>query len=255
MTNLFLKFANEYIDFRVEDKKVQIPYCMVMQPGEIKHSYTMARVDKYSNFAGKGSVEQIKQALHKEAKKNNFDLNKASSEEITQFMIEKGIGIDCSGLVYNCLDKYLRQVKGISLSRFIYRYPGLLGKIERFLLNYYRIRRISAATLTNNLNTIKIEKAKEAVPGDLIRLTHSDWKGKHVVIIVETNKKSITYASASEYTKIQGPHLGKIEIIQKDKGLESQKWLELTRDGKNYGQDAFDPQRGDSIRRLKCFIG
>jgi len=58
----------------------------------------------------------------------------------------------------------------------------------------------------------------------------------------------------SQYTKIQGARFGKIKIKDKNKGLEFQEWLEETKKGKNYGKDAFDPHRGDSVRRLKFLV-
>ncbi len=249
-----MNIANQYINFQVEGKQVKIPYCIVEQLGEKKYSYTMGRTDRYRNYAGKGTPEEIKKALYDSARKKSFDLKKGQSDEISRFMIKEGIGIDCSGFVYNILDSYLRQTKNISLDQLILRYYGVFGLLERLILKKNRVRRSSAATLTNSLNTIKIEKAKDAKPGDMIRLTHVNWKGKHIVIIVSVNKTSIRYVNASEYTKIQGPHFGKIQIIDPDKGLEYQNWLEILRNGKNYGKEVFDPKRGDSLRRLKYLV-
>ena len=251
MTNLLLKFAQEYINFSIEGKKVNIPYCIVSQKKERKPSYAMARTGKYSNYAGKGSPEQIRTALLSAAKKKPFDLTARGPEEITAFMIHEGIGIDCSGFVYNVLDTYLRATRDSSLDRLILRYPGILGGIERLLLSRDRVRRSSAATLTSDLNTTIIEKVKDIQLADMMRLTHSYWKGKHIAIIVDIHKKYITYAHTSEFTKTQGPHLGKIVIVNPEKGLESQAWLETTQTGVNYGEYAFDPRRGDSVRRLK----
>ena len=160
MTNQLLNFANEYIDFYIDGKKVKIPYCIVTQKNDTKSSYTMARTDKYSNYAGKGNTDQIKKTLLNAAKNKHFDLISRKPEEITKFMISEGIGIDCSGFVFNILDKFLRTTHHISLNRLILRYPKILGRIELLMFGMNRVRRSSAAILTNDLNTIKIEKIK-----------------------------------------------------------------------------------------------
>jgi len=253
MKNLLYKLADEYVHFEINGKLINIPYSISKEGnkraiGELSSAGVTGR---FANFGGKGSPKQIKQLVLKAARNESFIIKDATEEELVKFMIDHGIGVDCSGFVYNILDQYLRNTKKISLDTIILRYPGIVGKIERFLLQKNRIRRTSASTLTSDLNTIKVLKVKDIKPGDMLRFTHSDWKGKHIGIIIEVNKQYIMYAMTSQYTKTQGARFGKILILDKDKGLESQKWLELTKTGENYGKDAFDPQRGDSVRRLK----
>lgn len=252
MNNLFYQLASEYIDFEIAGKKILMPYCIVDLPYD-RTKHPMGRTDKSHNYAGKGTPKQIEEVLVETAKRKAFDLQKAKPQEITRFMIYHGIGIDCSGFVYNILDTYLKRTKQVSLAKYIYRYPGIVGKLENLLLRKNRVRRSSAETLTNSLNTITIDKVKDIQPGDMIRLTHSDWPGKHIAIIVDINKGYITYAMASEYMKIRGVHFGKIKILDNNKGLEKQYWLEKTYEGNDYRIDAYDPQRGDSVRRLRLF--
>jgi hypothetical protein len=255
MSSLLFDLVNEYIDFKVEGKIVQIPYCIVKQSWEKKHPYDMGRTTKDVNYAGKGTPPQIKECLYKTAKQKQFDLRHATSNQITDFMVKQGIGIDCSGYVYNILDKYLQKTKRVSLARYLLRYPGMVGRIERLLFSKNRVRLINGTALTSDLNTIKINKISEIKPGDLLRLTPHDWPGKHPAIIIDINRQYLTYTHSSEYSKIQGPHFAKIKIIDSNKGLESQQWLETTYYGENYGKILFDPQRGDSARRLKCLVG
>jgi len=252
MNNLFYQLANEYVNFEIGGKKIMMPYCIVDVPYD-RAKHKMGRTDRFHNFAGKGTPEQIRKLTIKTAKTKKFNLEAASKQEIIQFMVDNGIGIDCSGFVYNILDAYIRKVKKTSLANYVYRQSGLLGKVENLLLRKNRVRRISAATLTNELNTIKIEKVKDIQPGDIIRLTHSDWPGKHIAIIVDRDNTDITYAMASEYMKIRGAHFGTIRIKNNNKGLELQEWQEANYDGQNYQKDAYDPKRGDSVRRLKYF--
>lgn len=256
--NLLYQLANEYVNFEIEGKKVRIPYAIVsyaIKKYGVGDDIHAATTGKFENYAGKGTPKQIREVLLSAARKEKFNVSKATSEEIYTFMESHGIGIDCSGFVYNILNGYLRKEKHKSLDTIILRYSGMLGKIERFVLKTNRVRRSNANTLTSNLNTVKIEKVKDMKPGDLIRLTHSDWKGKHIAIIVNVNKNYVVYAMTSEYTKTKGSRFGKIKIIDPNKGLEVQRWEEVNKNGKNYGKDAFDPKRGDSVRRLKFLVG
>ncbi len=256
MSNSLYELANEYINFRIGFKKINVPYAIssyAIKKYGIGSNIQAATTGKFENYSGKGTPNQIRKALINAAKKENFNLDKATSKDIYKFMESHGIGIDCSGFVYNILNTYLIKKENKSLDNIILRYKGVLGYFERFLLVKNRVRRSSANTLTNDLNTIKINKVKDIELADIIRLTHSDWKGKHIAIIVDVNKKYITYAMSSEYTKIKGAHFGRIKIIDPDKSLEKQQWEELTKKGKNYGRDEFNPKRGDAVKRLRIF--
>lgn len=251
MASLLSDLVNEYVNFKIEGKSVKIPYCIVKQPNEKRHLYDMARTTKYSNYAGKGTPQEIRECLYKVATQRGFNLNKATAKNITDFMIKEGTGIDCSGFVYNILNRYLAKSQGIPLEKYLLIYPGIMGKIERFFFSNNRVRKISGTTLTSDLNTTEIHNIQDVRPGDMLRLSPPDWPGKHPVIIVDIDKNYITYAHSSEYAKIQGPHLAKIKIIDFSNGLESQKWLEETFYGENYGKILFNPKKGDSIRRLR----
>lgn len=138
------------------------------------------------------------------------------------------------------------------------RFPGLVGQLEKILLSPKRVRRISADTLTNNLNTIQITKVKDIRVGDLIRLTHENWSGKHIAVIVSVSQKKLIYAHSSDATNMtqaEGPHLGEIIITNPNKDLDQQKWLEKTRDGDNYGKRCYRSEIGDSVRRLLFIEG
>lgn len=254
MTNLLYDIANEYVHFELQGKIIKIPYCIVKFEDDDTRT-PMARTSKDRNYAGKGTVDQIRSALVNTAFKEKFNLEKSSPEKITQFMITQGIGIDCSGFVYNVLDAYLKKEKNISLANILLRYPGILGKVERFFFKNNRVRRISAATLTSDLNTKLIKSVTDIRPGDLMRLTPPGYlRGKHIAIIIDVNEEYIIYAHSSEATSTKGPHFCRINIIDAKKGLEYQQWLEVTQEGRNYQHYAFNPKIGDSVRRLRWFI-
>jgi len=251
MSTSFEGIIKGYTEFRVEDKLIAMPYAM---SGHFTNQppYAQGRTKRFSNYAGKGTPEQISRALIKAASRQQFNLKTASADEIKDFMIKQGIGIDCSGLVYHALDAHLKDIGRSSLDHFIIVRNNFLGRLDRFIQRKRWVRRCSAATLTNDLNTIKIERAKDIQPGDMIRLTHSDWEGKHIAIVTSISPTEIKYAHSSESTHTQGPHIGVIKITHWEAGLEKGEWQEVNQHNKNYGHYAFELARGDSVRRLRA---
>ena len=249
MTEDLRQIVESYTKLRVGDKLVDLPYTIATSQINTTGAI-MGRTSRYANFAGKGRPDQIHRALLSEAGRHNLNLAIATPQEIHAFMIKQGIGVDCSGFVYNVLDAYLRANKLPPLNQLILRRNDVLGRLERLLLGWRWVRRCSAATLTNDFNTAKVLRADAIRPGDVIRLTHADWPGNHIAIVVATSKSQITYAHSSGTTQHQGPHTAFIKITHPELGLENQSWEELTQSGHNYGTYSFQPVRGDSVRRL-----
>ena len=69
-------------------------------------------------FQGKSSPEVLVETTKRLAKEQNFDLNRASVEEIRQFMSQNKLGIDCSGFIYRLLNHLVQKVKGKPLISF-----------------------------------------------------------------------------------------------------------------------------------------
>jgi hypothetical protein len=166
-------------------------------------------------YGGKGSPAQIRKATLERAKKSSLNLKKLSSSQIRRFMRQKKIGLDCSGFAFQILD---------------FLFPGFwkgLKKAPGKSVN--PIRRFNAYALTSKENSVAVKKIKDIKVGDLVPLS---WQGKvdHVLTVVKVTDKLITYAHSSQKTKITGPHLGKIKIIDPKKGLNKQVWLERNKD-------------------------
>jgi hypothetical protein len=249
--SLLPQFVREYTDFSFEGKKVKVPYCIVAQLGDSYDSQKVTRTSRFKHYAGKGNPEEIKKSTIEAAARDDFNLKNASSREIHQFMLNNGIGIDCSGFVYNVLDRYLWESQRQHLGRYIRLFPGIKGKLEQLLFSYKRIRRCSAKTLTSDLNTIEITRVKDMQPGDMIRFTLPTWAGKHIAILTQVNAHQIIYAHSGERSKQKGPHTASILILNSQKDLSHQEWLEKHEDGSEYKSYAFHPEKGDSVRRLR----
>ncbi len=191
-------------------KKVRIPYW--------RNRITCGGLGRIQGpFGGKGTPLEIKKATTQRAKKSTINLSDLSPAQIRKFMVQKKIGLDCSGFAFQISD---------------FLFPGFwkgLKKAPGRSVN--PIRRFNAQALTCKENSIPVKKVKNIKVGDLVPLS---WQGKvdHVLVVVGVGKNEIIYAHSSQKTKITGPHKGRIEITDLNKGLDEQKWLEKNRDGR-----------------------
>jgi len=227
--DLFFKYTH----LPIGGKEIVCPYWMNDLKNEI-----------YGPFGGKGTPEEIVQATEEEATKNELELGDLTEDEIIQFMQEKKIGVDCSGFVFWMLDALDREKGGNGIADDI---PGSEGK--------YIKTRANVLMLTDPGIVAEIKSVDKAKPGDIVRLKG----GKHILVVLSLHKtqegeiERVEYAHSSDLTKIRGVHSGEIQILDKKKGLESQRWLEETTNGENYGEVSFKADLGDGIRRLKIW--
>jgi len=154
------QLAEEYINFSVNGVKVAIPYVLVK-----------ARW-RFGKSSGKGRPEEIRAELCRLAERQSIVLEKLSPLEITRLMRENKIGIECSGFVYQVLASWLKKTKNMNLGECLLRLPGVVGRVERRLYGFKRVRRISADTLTNDLNTIRINTVGEIKIGAFLVITN-----------------------------------------------------------------------------------
>ncbi len=195
-------------------KKVPTPY----RRNEIGSFQKLA-----PEFQGKSSPEVLINSTQKMAKIKNFDLNKASVEEIRRFMRKNKIGIDCSGFAYRMLNFLVQKVKGKSLEAFGLPHVG----------------RTNVAKLTSNEFTKPVKNIRDTQVGDIIKID------AHCMIIVEKTSQEIIYAHSSGESNPVGVHLGQIKIIDPQKSLQDQVWLE------KFKSMQYNEKNGDSIKRLK----
>lgn len=230
------KFIREYTHMNIGGLVINCPYWV----NRLKNGQVVLR--GFGN--GKGSAKEIRDELIKRLNGlSQEDSFKLTSENLRKFAKRERIGIDCSGLVYRVLDKLLHLGYGNTKNRNLDEvfYGGIFSK---------EINKTNVKRLTSPKYSFEIKNIKEMKLGDMIRL----WGGKHAAIIIDNNQKEIIYAHSSWLSaKIQGVHTSSIQIVDPDKPLSEQKWIEETRTGENYGKKYFRFENGDSVFRLKIF--
>lgn len=228
-----INLINQYLSLEFGSKKVRTPYFI-----NIKHARAELR-----SLIGKGLPEEIKEETMIYAKLRGFNLEKSTSHEIRTFMMEQGIGVDCSGFVSHLLDTW---TKGKFKSQIKYPKESIYRKIIRSLRP---IENIDANLLTNTENTEAID-FEDAQPGDLIRLKGLE-QGDHVAIIIKREGNLLEYAhSTQHYGEENGVRIGVIEI--KDK---KQEWKELDKDGISWTEKQYLKDKDDNgIRRPNFFV-
>lgn len=196
----------------------------------------------FGPHGGKGTPEEIIETTLLEAKNHKKNLEEMSEEEIISFMKARKIGVDCSGFAFWMLDALDKEKGGNGIADDI---PGSQGR--------YLKARANASMLTSDEVSIPVELRNIRV-GDTIRI-HG---GRHIVVIIsvirqENVMKKIEYVHSSSKTEEYGVHKAEIVIVDGDKDLEFQDWLEKTKEGESYKDIYFDPKNGDGIKRLKIW--
>lgn len=207
-------------------------------------------------MVGKGTVDEIIQEVKVWAQVKGFDLRKAKPEQIREFMINMGIGIDCSGFVVYVLNEELKSRGMGSVWKYLnFSNKSLFTKIKRFLRP---VENIGAQFLTSDENCIKIKNLNEIRPADLIRAKGKQKNAHHVAIITEVQRDEtntitqFTYAHSHRfYEHENGIRIGKVEITDLKKPLKDQKWIDDL-NGRNYMlEDLLVEYEDNGIRRLK----
>ncbi len=108
-----------YLNLNILNQKISCPYAInfveqeflsLMKQSSIEeekieevHKLYKGNKTKYGWFRGKGTPEELEFAFLEISKARNFNIQNASPEGIRETMKLFGLGIDCSGYIYNVL--------------------------------------------------------------------------------------------------------------------------------------------------------
>ncbi len=169
--------------------------------------------------SGKASPKEINDYIYSKFQK------KITSKKRYDFLKKENIGIDCSGFVSYILNAYSQK----KINKNIY------DIIKKTTLNPFRYfisykftpikSKLNSETLTNNINTIKIDKINDIRPGDLIRMNG----GAHIAIISEIEYKGKNVSKIKYWQSTEKKGVCESEIIIKNVKLplKDQYWKDI----------------------------
>jgi len=208
-------------------------------------------------MVGKGTPEEMVMEARIWEKLKGVNFDKMTDKDIKQFLINQGIGIDCSGFVVHVLDAEYWDKKHSHIWSALKAAGSGFYSWLRYKLR--PVENLGANTITGFDNCIEVHVA-DVRPGDLIR---SKWKkvGTHHVQLVtrveyteEGMPTLIEYThSTPYYGEGNGVRVGQIRISDPKRKLYEQEWLEKDEHGVNFSYEGFMTEVNDNgLRRLKA---
>ncbi len=221
-----IEVINQYTNFKFGKAICSIPYY------NNKHKGGRARLRVE---IGKGSPKEIFDEVEQLCISQKIDTNEFTNDSLKKFLVNNDIGIDCSGYAYyvfNSLSQSLNK-GGLDKNLKFTDSKGILGKLRAMIRP---VENTNVETFVNNKNskTIKINDIKV---GDMITMQKNSGLGErnHILIIYQVEYQnfkpikihythSIAWPSHGEYN--HGVKDGIIEIIDSEKNIIDQRWIE-----------------------------
>ena len=191
-----------------------------------------------------------------------MDFSKIKRNDLRKFMMDKKIGVDCSGLAYHILNKESaeRGLEGLSKKIKFVRAKSLTRKIVARLRP---ARNIDVQTLSDDENSKEIPLSAIR-PGDFIAILskNKEKEFNHILVVVSALyergiAKKFTYIHSIEWKEEKdenGVRFGQVYVTSATNSLESQDWVEKERHGdKNPTLLKVKSAESVSLRRLNWF--
>jgi hypothetical protein len=199
-----------------------------------------------------------------EIKGGTFIPGAIGSESLKHFLVDRNIGIDCSGFAYYVLSAENESRGGKSFERQLH-FPfckGILGKIRSKMRP---AENADVATLAHDSNSRAVP-LKDIEPGDIVTMLNTmnkeDRIRDHVVVVHQVEYQnfipttihysaSIAWPSDGQYG--HGVRQGTIEITDINKPIAEQKWTEAEKTGPENYTLMRAAKALTEIRRLRWF--
>ena len=158
-------------------------------------------------------------------------------DEIRKFLIDHGLGIECSGFVAQILRVHFKETNNIDIARkfFVVSPKNIL----RWTISKLRpIENIGVKHFGDDRNTKKINW-QDAQVGDVVVIMETGISNKfnHILLVTEKTADTIYYAHArawgSEGKYGHGVSKGVVKIVKPNGSLQEQEWVELEKTGEN----------------------
>lgn len=206
---------------------------------------------------GKGTPREICDEVRILSLRRDNAIKRASPEELKKFLVEEGIGIDCSGFAFHVLNA---ESKARGLGRL---FPHLVIKkniVRRLLAKLRPASNVSVGILSMDENSTSVEYA-DVEAGDFVSIIGSgpDHTYNHIMVITKVHENTLSYAHSyawpSDGKYGHGIKTGSITIVDPKKSITEQDWHESGETGlSNYTLQNALSARKVLIRRLNHLV-
>lgn len=197
-------------------------------------------------LVGKGSPQEIVEEAEIIALREKVPVKTLDTTMLKKFLVDKGIGIDCSGFAYHILDAESRARNSKPLKAYL---SFKLNFLRRLLARLRTAEQVSVSVLTDGANSAPVD-IRDAEAGDIITLMNPLYN--HVLVIESVKGNMInyvhSYAWPDEGVYGHGVRRGTLTLSNNDlmKGV----WLE---NGRAVDFQKIRPIEKAEIRRLRAF--
>ena len=120
------KIIEDYLELPFPNKQVSCPY--------FNNRRTKVR-GALRALVGKGNPEDIVEESIIIALREKINFSELNNEEIKHFLVDKNLGIDCSGFVYYVLEAELKAQHKSNLNKYLHR-PWIKNPLRKLIINY-----------------------------------------------------------------------------------------------------------------------
>jgi hypothetical protein len=220
---------NRFLQIHVGSRYIPCPFFM-------NHDYLYKGTPHYQTFPGGGKLtpDEIETHVKECATQEEIRLDTLNPEQLTTFFLHRGIGVDCSGLVYQCLQRAFMATHRQPFESVLTNIQGAFG-----------ITKIGVSELQLPHNSYVIDDIRTIQPADFITFGIS-----HCIAIIDVSDRIIHCLHASNEIAASGVHPFDIRILDPNASLAHQHWNEHTMDGKPYDEFLHTRKNKPIIRRL-----
>ncbi len=166
---------------------------------------------------GKLSPQELEGSISESAKKLGFNVKDATTPEINKFMIDNGIGIDCSGLSYQCLREAYGVLGGSGYEDKVKNDKGEGG-----------ITKINTGRFASDEMSRVVESIEDIKPGDFIIAS------RHIILVMDKKDNILNCVHVTNEVRDPGVHEFDIKILDSSGSIFDQDWSEHSTSGDKY---------------------
>lgn len=211
---------------------------------------------------GKGSPKEIYDEVKEIAFAEKIKFESLDQDSIKRIMVENGIGIECSGFAFYVLNEESQYLKRGTLDRHLH-FPYANGILGWMRSKFRPIANTNVKTFAHDANS-KLIQIKDAMVGDIITMVGGPEDGErdHILVVHQIEYQNLLPITVHYVHAVAWPtdgefghgiHEGKIEIVDLNKTLVEQRWIELDKTNEENYTFSRAKKSKTELRRLNWF--